>query len=92
MELNHTISGKTATYEGWEVRASQIKQIEYENFVLLICYVTLPKNYHYFYCKFHNSSNQIATLHINRIIYSYILIPAQQAEAQKIIDDIVLYA
>ncbi|SDJ56786.1 hypothetical protein SAMN04487935_1031 [Flavobacterium noncentrifugens] len=90
MVFNHKVAGNITSYEAWEIRPSQIENIECENFILLICYVTLPKKYHHFYCKFHHYSDQISKLCTNRIIYSYLLIPTEQVLAQAIIDDIIL--
>gem|GEM_PF-551217 len=91
INCNRTFYGRDAAYDCWELRPWQLKGTVCKDVLCMACYVTLPRDYHFFYAAYHSDlcESDLFGLDFENIVYSFIFLPANsQIEAQLMLDDI----
>lgn len=68
-----------------------MKEFQGTDLVCLVCYVTLPLDYHFFYGAYHQNLDSFKMLKFDQIVYSYCFIYAGNKEiGLEILDDLCL--
>ena len=91
LPFTHALKGKRQQWQCWEIRPSALAGYSCAGVLCLVCYVTLPKKYHFTNLIFIDSIHKIYHYAHSELVYSFCLIPVDDSHcAEKLMKQFTL--